>query len=49
MGALVSCKVLCFLEADSFASDAAKVGKNWLIISSFLIVGLFFSSGELGY
>ena len=25
--ALVYCKVLCFLEADSFASDTVKVGK----------------------
>ena len=46
---LVYCEVLCFFEANSFASDTAKVGKIWLIISSFLIVGLIFSSGELGY
>ena len=25
--ALVNCEVLCFLEADSFASDTVKVGK----------------------
>ena len=41
---LVYIEVLCF-EASCFASDTAKVGKIWLIISSFLIVGLISSSG----
>ena len=43
---LVYIEVLCF-EASCFASDTAKVGKIWLIISSFLIVGLISSSGGI--
>ena len=38
--ALVYCEVLCFLEADVFASDTVKVGNYWPTISSFWIVGL---------
>ena len=45
---LVYIEVLCFFEASCFASDTAKVGKIWLIISSFLIVGLISSSGGIG-
>ena len=44
---LVYIEVLCF-EASCFASDTAKVGKIWLIISRFLIVRLISSSGGIG-
>ena len=45
---LVYIEVLCFFKASCFASDTAKVGKIWLIISRFLIVGLISSSGGIG-
>ena len=45
---LVYIEVLCFFEASCFASDTAEVGKIWLIILRFSIVGLISSSGGIG-
>ena len=47
-GGLVYIEVLCLVEASCFASDTAQVGKIWLIISRFLIVGLIPSAGGMG-